>query len=426
MRNMNVKIYPKVFETGKTHTIFISAKLDKNQETQGIFVKIQPMEAYGVPHSKIYRIDEEERYDYIPAKQVKNGLYQVGYAFFDEQKYDVKVKCGEEVILNTRVYSIFEDLVGLIAYKGDTHLHSNRSDGEGTPFEVGCAYRAAGYDFIAITDHHRYFPSLEGKAAFDELTNEFTVFKGEEIHNRDMGYTHIINFDGNFSVNDIVEKQWDFVENEVEKILKDIEINDTVADKKDCAYRIFISNQIRKGDGVSIMAHPFWDCFGEYNMPTKTVEYLLKNNCYDALELLAGNDLSGQNGNNLQIALWGELQTKGVQVAVLGASDAHSTKSKDTLFNKQFSFVFAKNRGEIKNAIRERKTVAILVIDKVNYMVFGDYRLVKYARFLFDEYFPTYQKLTRKHARALAERKKDKISKIEKAILAFKKDFFAW
>ena len=160
MRNMNVKIYPKVFETGKTHTIFISAKLNKNQETQGIFVKIQPMEAYGVPHSKIYRIDEEERYDYIPAKQVKNGLYQVGYAFFDEQKYDVKVKCGEEVILNTRVYSIFEDLVGLIAYKGDTHLHSNRSDGEGTPFEVGCAYRAAGYDFIAITDHHRYFPSL--------------------------------------------------------------------------------------------------------------------------------------------------------------------------------------------------------------------------------------------------------------------------
>ena len=154
----------------------------------------------------------------------------MGYAFFDEQKYDVKVKCGEEVILNTRVYSIFEDLVGLIAYKGDTHLHSNRSDGEGTPFEVGCAYRAAGYDFIAITDHHRYFPSLEGKAAFDELTNEFTVFKGEEIHNRDMGYTHIINFDGNFSVNDIVEKQWDFVENEVEKILKDIEINDTVAD----------------------------------------------------------------------------------------------------------------------------------------------------------------------------------------------------
>jgi hypothetical protein len=68
----------KFFETGKTHTIFISAKLNKNQETQGIFVKIQPMEAYGVPHSKIYRIDEEERYDYIPAKQVKKWALSSG------------------------------------------------------------------------------------------------------------------------------------------------------------------------------------------------------------------------------------------------------------------------------------------------------------------------------------------------------------
>ncbi|MGN1320940.1 MAG: hypothetical protein ACI4U6_07470 [Acutalibacteraceae bacterium] len=32
--------------------------------------------------------------------------------------------------------------------------------GVGTPFEVACAYREAGYDFIAITDHHKFTPSL--------------------------------------------------------------------------------------------------------------------------------------------------------------------------------------------------------------------------------------------------------------------------
>ena len=306
------------------------------------------------------------------------------------------------------------------------HLHTNRSDGEDSPFEVGCAYRAAGYDFIAITDHHTYSPSLEGKAAFDSLTSAFTVFRGEEVHNRGMGYTHIINFDGDFSVNNIVENQWDFVENEIEKILKNTKIDETVADKKDCAYRIFVSNQIRKGNGISIMAHPFWDCFGEYNMPPKTVEYLLKNGCYDAVELLAGNDLVGQNGNNLQIALWYELQAKGAEVTLVGASDAHSTKNKDSLFNKHFTVVFAENRETIKKAMRERKTVAVLVMDKVNYMVFGDYRLVKYARFLFDEYFPSYQKLTKKHAKALATKEKDKINKAEKEITAFKKEFFVW
>ena len=112
-------------------------------------------------------------------------------------------------------------------------------------------------------------------------------------------------------------------------------------------------------------------------MPTKTVEYLLKNGCYVGLELLAGNDISGQNGNNLQIALYNELQVQGAKIALLGASDAHSTKAADSLFNKQYSFVFAKNREGIKSAIKDRRSVAVLVLDKVNYMVFGEYRWVR-------------------------------------------------
>ena len=101
------------------------------------------------------------------------------------------------------------------------------------------------------------------KETSPELTEEFTVFRGEEVHNRGMGYTHIINFDGDFSVNDIVENKKDFVESEINKILQTTKIDDEIADKWDCAYRIFISNQIRKGNGLSIMAHPFWDCYGE-------------------------------------------------------------------------------------------------------------------------------------------------------------------
>jgi hypothetical protein len=223
-----------------------------------------------------------------------------------------------------------------------------------------------------------------------------------------------------------VENEKDFAESEINKILQNTKMDDEIADKKDCAYRIFVANQIRKGNGVAIMAHPFWDCFGEYNMSTKTVEYLLKNGCYDALELLAGNDLSGQNGNNLQIALYNDLQAQGVKTALLGASDAHSTKAADSLFNKQYSFVFARNREGIKEAIKDRKSVAVLVLDKVNYMIFGEYRWVKYARFLFDEYFPIYQKLAKKHAIALSLKEVDKIKKIEREIAKFKTLFFSW
>ena len=37
--------------------------------------------------------------------------------------------------------------------KGNIHTHTNRSDGRLPPREVVERYRAAGYDFLAITDH---------------------------------------------------------------------------------------------------------------------------------------------------------------------------------------------------------------------------------------------------------------------------------
>lgn len=39
-------------------------------------------------------------------------------------------------------------------YKGQTHVHSTRSDGDLTPTEVVARYTSLGYKFIAITDHH--------------------------------------------------------------------------------------------------------------------------------------------------------------------------------------------------------------------------------------------------------------------------------
>jgi histidinol phosphatase-like PHP family hydrolase len=38
-------------------------------------------------------------------------------------------------------------------YKGNLHTHSTRSDGAREPADVCAAYRDAGYDFLALTDH---------------------------------------------------------------------------------------------------------------------------------------------------------------------------------------------------------------------------------------------------------------------------------
>jgi predicted metal-dependent phosphoesterase TrpH len=38
-------------------------------------------------------------------------------------------------------------------YRGNLHTHSNRSDGAAPPEQVVEEYRAAGYDFLVLSDH---------------------------------------------------------------------------------------------------------------------------------------------------------------------------------------------------------------------------------------------------------------------------------
>ena len=419
---MNFRIFPKVFAADKAQRIFI--KLSEPVATgASVKLKVQPMESYGIEHTPRYRIDEEERYPYVEAKREGEDLYSLEYDFFSEQKYNVRVKIdGCNLGSRQYVYSVGNDLLRLNPLKCDTHLHTCRSDGDGTPFEVGISYRSKGYDFIAVTDHHKMQPSLEAKEQFAALTDKFFVIRAEEVHNKGMGYFHIINLGGEFSVNEIIEAEDGFAEREVERYLKDEYPEGTTP--YICAYRRFVSDMIRRGGGVAVMAHPFWECFGEYNMPSRDVRYLLKSGCYDAVELLAACDQNG-NGNDMLIALWQEILYEGVRVPVLGASDSHNATDSDTLFNKQFSIVFAEGEGDVLEAVKQGRTVAVRMRDVADFTVFGSFRLVKYARFLLDEYFPEYVRLAANHASALMEKDNAVIAAAEREIEEYQGGFFA-
>ena len=60
MKVVNIKVYPKVFCEGKTQKIYFQYNIETAKE---LYIKIQPMEVYRVPHTQKYRIDEEK----IPA-----------------------------------------------------------------------------------------------------------------------------------------------------------------------------------------------------------------------------------------------------------------------------------------------------------------------------------------------------------------------
>lgn len=67
-------------------------------------------------------------------------------------------------------------------FKGNLHVHTTRSDGHITPEKCMELYKKNGYDFLAITDHFKFFP--EADKYCDET---FTVFNGCELN---FDYTH--------------------------------------------------------------------------------------------------------------------------------------------------------------------------------------------------------------------------------------------
>jgi hypothetical protein len=178
------------------------------------------------------------------------------------------------------------------------------------------------------------------------------------------------------------------------------------------------------------MAHPYWATFGEYHMQTDDVVYLWRNGHYDALEVIASCD-GNCNGNNLHEALRTELALEGISIPVVGASDAHTLNPEkaDEHFNIQFTIAFAKSPKDVKDAILKEKTVAVFSRSEHDFHVVGRFRYVKYARFLLDEYFPLYTRLTAEHAQALSLAKNGDLSALasaEESINAFKKKFFAF
>lgn len=62
-------------------------------------------------------------------------------------------------------------------FKGNLHTHTTLSDGRVSPEECIRRYRSSGYDFIAITDHRRFYKS--------GLDNNFLVLSGTEFHYND-------------------------------------------------------------------------------------------------------------------------------------------------------------------------------------------------------------------------------------------------
>ena len=418
-----LKLFPRVILADKTTELRLSG--DELTGGAKVIIAVQSMEKYNVPHSKDYRIDEDKR---LIGEEitVKNGEAKFSFTPFGEQRHRVYIDTGARKAA-FEIYSLKEDLYKLTPLKGDTHLHTTESDGLFTPTETVAAYYEAGFDYMAITDHHKYAGSAKMAATMDKIAEYFKVYPGEEVHNRGMGYFHIINMGASASVNEIINADPDGVFENIAKnaaeIKKQYALPDCI-DEKEFAFRLWVSQKIREFGGLSVLCHPYWDAYGEYNMQTPMLEFLLEKGIFDAFEVVDDDDHTG-NGVNLQTAMYNEMRANGIKVPIIGASDCHSVVSE--IFDKFFTYAFCESVNDVKQAVKDLKTVAIERISG-EYRVYGPFRLVKYARFLCDNLEPEIKAIRKgtasKIAEAIEKENAGIMAKIENVTQNYKKAFF--
>lgn len=415
------EIYPKVVAANSQHTLYVRLE----GEVAAPEVRLLPMEKYSISHYPDYWSHHGDRYPWVALTAYGDGLWCAELDFAQEQRYCVKFRVGEEISWSYYLYAVDPDLAALRPYKGDTHLHTCRSDGKGEPFEVACNYRAAGYDFIAVTDHGRYYPSDEVQAEVRELTDRFYVMHGEEVHPKGGSYFHIVSLDADRHVSAVFEEKPDYIKAEIERLVAVGNFAD-LPDPYAAAYRIFIAEEIRRAGGFAVLAHPFWEMDQEYNYQPDECRYHIRNGHFDALELFGGNDDTG-NGNNLLELVYHDLRAEGYRIPIVGSSDAHTTVIYGDYdhFSKQFSLIFATGYDDLLTAVTDGRSVAVRRESDKHFRCVGDYRYAKYARFIMAEYYPYYTTLCATHAQALREKDVVAIADAEKVIEAWQKRFYS-
>lgn len=384
-------VYPKVFLVHELSQVTIASTDYSMHFKEGVPYKvvIVPL-GRGLYHGS-------QPFDQIEVCE-KDQKLVFEYAFGEEQEYYLRILDEEgNRVVQLSVYAAEKDLYERRPYRGDLHVHSCFSDGKESPEFVCGMYRQKGFDFLAITDHYQYEPSLRAIEAYKDVPLGLTILPGEEVHAPN-NVVHIVHFGGEWSVNALWREHKEKYFEEVAAIEKTLTCPEGV-DPFTYASCLWVYSKIKEAKGLSIFAHPYW-VENAYNMPIAFTKYHLEQKPFDAFELLGGQTT---HENNMQWAFYNEMRAKGLDtIPVVGSSDSHSTLINDW-FNEAKTIVFAKANAkeELFEAIRNQYSVAVESRYGESERIHGNYRLTSYARFLLSEYFPLHDALCYEEGRAM-------------------------
>lgn len=401
-------IYPKVLVEGKEATLHLINKGCRSNFTVGQEYTIE-IQGYNngsrnhYPNSCLY---SEEK-----AVCDEKGGFTFTHTFEKEMEYSIFIKGEDEIYIT--VYCVAADLAGRYPFRGDLHMHTCCSDGRNTPETVCATYRQRGYDFFAITDHNRYYPSLRAIDFYKNFPMEFVIVPGEEVHMPNVkgvhANVHIVNFGGEYSVNALVEgphteevgkdKKFRAIREdcpdvmtvaEYEEKMTELSKNyDTPADVDPVQVAVYdwIFGQIRNANGLGIFAHPTWITGHSFHVSDAINDYLVEHKMFDAFEVLGGERYYEHNG--FQTNRYYTDKAAGNVYPIVGSTDSHGCFpiNQGSLIASTLVFSPVAERTALIKSIKDLYSVAVDTISE-EFRIVGDMRLVRYACFLLKNYFP--------------------------------------
>lgn len=292
------------------------------------------------------------------------------------------------------VYALRDDLFELMPYKGDFHMHSNCSDGKEEPEYVAATCRMHGCDFMALTDHRRYAPSIAAMAAMAEFGTDMLTLPGEEIHLPD-NPVHIINFGANASINDLANSDEAAYRAAVAEYMKSVPEKYDPATRFQVAASEWTFDRIREHGGISMFCHPFWRTLHHNFIGADVIDLLLERRRFDVLEVIGGYLRDATESNMVAVSRWQQELAKGNILPVAGVSDAHTCDG--NLADWYYTVVFAEELSfpALAAAIRANRAVAVHDIPGTFPIVVGPYRLTAFVYFLLREFYPRHNELCR-------------------------------
>ena len=345
----------------------------------------------------------------------EDGCLRITAYFEGEGEYYLNINDGDRRLATLPVYCLAEDMAGRIPQRGDLHLHTCYSDGHDDPVNVVANYRGNGYDFMVISDHERYYPSLEAICRYGDIS-DVAIIPGEEVH-LPLNDVHYVNFGGTYSINalvagrpnsaragnDLAWRSFDGVAPDpmshdefiamIEKRSESVPLKNR-SERLSYAVLEWIYEHMQKNGGLGIFPHPYWLC-QLMQLPEEYTEFIYKNKPFDAFEVLGGENYFSHNG--FQTALYYEMRERGIDRPVVGSTDSHCSAAehnRNALICSTIVFAKENTREGLISAIKDKYSVAVDTIS-TEYRLVGDFRWIRYGCFLMENYFPLHDEVCR-------------------------------